>query len=74
MINLLDYKPNLPSKFRTEKWVKINDDVRERYNANSKIKFKTSLLKSSLSDHSNAYMLALRDYNSHKHRNSGRFI
>ena len=42
MINLLDYKPNQPSKFGTKKWVEINDDVRERYNTNSQIKFKTS--------------------------------
>ena len=57
MINLLDYKPNQPSKFGTKKWVEINDDVRERYNTNSQIKFKTSMLKSSLSDSSNAYIL-----------------
>ena len=36
-----------PSKFRTKNWVEMNDDVRGRYNTNSQIKFKTTMLKSS---------------------------
>ena len=54
---LLDNKPNRPSKFRTKNWVEINDDARGTYNTNSQIKFKTTVLKSSLYDYSNAYIL-----------------
>ena len=57
IINLLDNTPNQPSKFRTRKWVEINDDSRGRYNTNSQIKFKTSVLKSCLCDYSDAYIL-----------------
>ena len=46
-----------PSKFRTKNWVEINDESRGRYNANSQIKFKTTMLKSSLCDYSDAYIL-----------------
>ena len=35
----------------------MNDDSRETYNVNSQIRFKTSMLKSSLCDYSNAYIL-----------------
>ena len=47
IINLLDIKPNQSSKFRTKKWIEINDHSRGTYNTNSQIKFKTSMLKSS---------------------------
>ena len=40
--------------------VEINDDTSVTYNTNSKIKFKTSLLKSSSCDYSDAYMLVGR--------------
>ena len=56
-INLLDNASNKPSKFRTKNWVEINDEARERYNINSQIKFKTTILKSSLCDYSDAYIL-----------------
>ena len=49
--------PNQQSKFRTKKGIEVNDDTRGRYNTNSQIKFKTSMLKSSLCDYSNAYIL-----------------
>ena len=56
--NLLDdNKPNQPSKFRTKNWVEINDESRGTYNVNSQIKFKTTMLKSSLCDYSDAYIL-----------------
>ena len=56
--NLLDdNKSNQPSKFRTKNWVEINDESRETYNVNSQIKFKTTMLKSSLCDYSDAYIL-----------------
>ena len=55
--NLIDDTSNQPSKFRTRNWVVINDESREAYNVNSQIKFKTTMLKSSLCDYSNAYIL-----------------
>ena len=54
---MLDNTPNQLSKFRTKTWVEINDDARERYNINSPIKFKTSIIRSRLCDYSDAYML-----------------
>ena len=32
--NLLDSASNKPSKFRTENWVEINDDIRGAYSPN----------------------------------------
>ena len=55
--NLIDDTPNQPSKFRTRNWVEINDESRGAYNAASQIKFKTAMLKSSLCDYSDAYIL-----------------
>ena len=45
-------------QFRTRNWVEINDESRGTYNVNSHIKFKTTMLKSSLCDYSDAYILA----------------
>ena len=57
--NLIDDDAsNKPSKFRTRNWVEINDESRGAYNVNSQIKFKTAMLKSSLCDYSDAYILA----------------
>ena len=53
----MDNAPNLPCKFRTKNWVKINNDLRGRYNTNSQIKFETSMLRSSLYDFSDPYIL-----------------
>ena len=55
--NLIDGASNQPSKFRTRNWVEINDESRGAYNVNSQIKFKTTMLKSSLCDYSDAYIL-----------------
>ena len=55
--NLLNYKSNKPSKFRTRKCVEINDEARGTYSHNKQIKFKTSMLRSSLCDYSDAYIL-----------------
>ena len=52
-----DNTSNQPSKFRTRKWVEINDESRGAYNVNSQIRFKTTMLKSSLCDYSDAYIL-----------------
>ena len=57
IVNLIDDTPNQQSKFRTRNWVEINDESRGAYNVNSQIKFKTTMLKSSLCDYSDAYIL-----------------
>ena len=54
IINLLENKPNQPTKFRTKKGFEINDDTRETFNKDSQIKFRNILLKLSLSDYSDA--------------------
>ena len=55
--NLIEDTSNQPSKFRTKNWAEINDESRGTYNVNSQIKFKTTMLKSSLCDCSDAYIL-----------------
>ena len=55
--NFIDNTSNQPSKFRIKNWVEINDEPRGAYNTNSQIKFKTTMLKSSLCDYSDAYIL-----------------
>ena len=55
--NLIDDTSNQPSNFRTRNWVEINDESRGTYNVGSQIKFKTTMLKSSLCDYSDAYIL-----------------
>ena len=44
---LLASTSNILSKFRTRKWVEINDESRGNY-ANSDIRFKTTMLRSNL--------------------------
>ena len=53
--NLLDNTTNRPFKFRTRNWVKINDESQGKYDSSS-IKFKTSMIRSDLSDYSDAYI------------------
>ena len=55
--NLIEVTSDQPPKFRTKNWVEINDESRGTYNVNSQIKFKTTMLKSSLCDYSDAYIL-----------------
>ena len=55
--NSIDDASNQSSKFRTKNWVEINDESRGKYNINSQIKFKTTMLKSSLRDYSDTYVL-----------------
>ena len=57
IINLLGNIINQPSIFRTKKWVEVNNDECGRYNTKSQIKFKITMLKSSLCDYSGAYLL-----------------
>ena len=56
--NLIDRDSSSePSKFRTKNWIEINDESRGSYNVNSQIKFRTTMLKSSLCDYSDVYIL-----------------
>ena len=47
---------NQPPKFKAKHWVEISDESRGTYNNNSQIKIKTTMLKSSLGDYSDAYL------------------
>ena len=55
--NLLDSASNKPSKFRTRNWVEINDDLRRGYSPNKQIRFKTAMLRTSLCEYGDAYIL-----------------
>ena len=55
--NLLDSASNKLSKFRTRNWVEINDEIRGTYSPNKQIRFKTAMLRSSLCNYSDAYIL-----------------
>ena len=55
--NFIDDASNQPSKFRIKNWVEINDESRGTSNAISQIQFKTTMLKSSLCDYSDAYVI-----------------
>ena len=55
--NLLNNESSKPSKFKARNWVEINDEARGTCSPNKQIKFKTSMLRSSLCDYSDAYIL-----------------
>ena len=55
--NFLNDESTKPFKFRTKNWVEKNDDVRGVYSPNKQIRFKMSMLRSSLCDYSDAYIL-----------------
>ena len=57
IINLLDNTPNQPPKFKTKNWVEINYESCGNYNKDNQIRFKTSMLRSSLCNYSDAYIL-----------------
>ena len=59
--NLLNDGSNKPPRFITRNWVKINDEARGTYSHNKQIKFKTSMLRSSLCDYSDADILVKRN-------------
>ena len=44
-------------KFRTKNYVEVDYEPRGRYNLGDEIKFKTTILRSSLCDYSNGYIL-----------------
>ena len=54
---MLDNASNQTSKFRTKSWVEINDELIGTYSFNRQINFKTSMLRFSLCDYSDAYIL-----------------
>ena len=56
MINLFDDTTNQTSKLRRRNWVEINDVSKGRYD-NSNIRFKSSMIRSSLCNYSDAYIL-----------------
>ena len=59
--NLLNNEPNQPSKFRTRNRIEMDDDIRGEYSLNKQIRFKTSMLRSSLCHYSDPYILVKGD-------------
>ena len=57
IMNLLDNTPNQPPRFITKYWVEINDGSYGVYITGSQIKFKTSMIRSSLCDYRDAFVL-----------------
>ena len=57
IIDLVDNTPDQLSKYRTKNWIEINDQSRGVCNTNSDIRFKTTMLKSSLCDYGHVYIL-----------------
>ena len=55
--NLLNGESNQPSKFGTRNGVEMDDDVRGEYSLNKQIRFKRSMLRSSLYDYSDPHIL-----------------
>ena len=53
----LNDESNKSSKLRTRNWVEISDNVRGEYSSDNQIRFKTKMLRSSLCDYSDAYIL-----------------
>ena len=60
IINLLGNEVTQPSKCRTKIWVEIIGDAHRMQNTNSQIKLKITMLKSSVRDYNNAYILVKR--------------
>ena len=55
---MLNDASNKPSKLRTRNWVEMNDVIRSSHSPNKQIRFKTTMLRFSLCDYSDAYILA----------------
>ena len=55
--NLLNDGSSKVYKFRTRNWAQINDEARGTYSHNKQIKIKTSMLRFSLCDYSDAFIL-----------------
>ena len=54
-----------PTKLKTKNWVKINDNARKTYDKANQIKFKTSILNSSLCGYTDSYILLKGLYQLH---------
>ena len=65
--NLLNNESNKPSKFKTKNQVEINDESRGTYTSNN-IKFKTTILRSSLCDYADAYILLKGTIKNYRYR------
>ena len=48
-------------QIQNKNWVEMNDNASGVYNSNSQIKFKTTMLKTSLCDYSDAYIHVKRN-------------
>ena len=57
IIDEYNNKSNQLSKFRTKYWIEINDQSRGVQNANSDIRFQNTILRCSLCDYSDTYIL-----------------
>ena len=57
IINLLGNTSDQLSKSKIKNWVEINDESKESYSTRSDIKFKAIMLRSSLCDYADAYIL-----------------
>ena len=55
--NFLDNVSNQPTKFRTKNWVETNDDIGGGNSPYKQIRFKLPMLRSSLCDYSDTYIL-----------------
>ena len=55
--NLLNDASNKSSQIRKRNWVETNDDIRGAYSPDKQIRFKTAMLRSSLCDYSDSYIL-----------------
>ena len=55
---MLDNTLNQTSRFKRKNWIKINDESQITYDEDNQIRFKTSMLRSSLCDYSDLYILA----------------
>ena len=58
---MLDRASNKPSKFRIRNWVELNDYLRRWYSPNKQIRFETAMLRSSICDYNDAYILVNRN-------------
>ena len=54
---MLNDESNKPSKLGTRNWVGTNDEARGVHSPNKQIRFKISMLRSSLCDYSDAYIV-----------------
>ena len=60
IINLLDNTPDQPPKFKARNWVEINNESKGTYRVGNLISFNTTMLRFSLCDYSDAYILVKR--------------